>query len=287
VLQGSSCLGLGTVVQHTDGNGVALSYIQQSGDSSAITTGPQYAGDQVTGLDRFGQVIDQNWVNTSTPTPTTTDRFQQNYDQDGDVLYSNNLLNPSESELFHSSNTTAGDDNSAYDPLQRLTAFERGTLSASGHNGGVLDTVSSPNTTQSWNLDAVGNQASVTANGTTVSNTTNAKNMESRRATARRVEGVRSWRLANHRAIPMRRNKCSTRYAEDQQRRESHHFERRALAAFGNNPSVSSVAPTTIIEIHGLLSASSSGSFTVCVTPSFLSTDSGGPSNRVSGTLPT
>jgi RHS repeat-associated protein len=165
------------MVQQADANGVKLTYLQQSGDSSAITSGPQYAGDQVTGLSVFGQVIDQNWVNTTTtPTPTTTDRFQYNYDQNGNVLDSNNLVNPSESELYHSNSTTSGDSNSAYDPLNRLTAFARGTLSASSHNSGVLDTVSSPSATQNWTLDAVGNQAAVTTNGTTVDNTANSKN---------------------------------------------------------------------------------------------------------------
>src|SRR5580700_4805290 len=148
-------MGLSTMVQQADANGVELTYLQQSGDSDAITSGPQYAGDEVTSLGTFGQVIDQNWVNTSTPTPTTTDRFQYNYDQDGNVLYSDNLVNSSESELYHSNSTTSGDDNTAYDPLDRLTAFARGTLSASSNNDGVLDTVSSPSETQNFTLDAV------------------------------------------------------------------------------------------------------------------------------------
>jgi RHS repeat-associated protein len=169
-------LGQGTMVQQADADGVKLTYLQQSGDSSAITSGPQYAGDQVTGLGQYGQVIDQNWVNTSTPTPTTTDRFQYNYDQNGNVLYSNNLVNSSESEVYHSNSTTRGDNNSAYDPLDRLTTFARGTLGASSHNSGVLDTVSSPSATQSWALDAIGNQSAVTTNGTTVDNTANSKN---------------------------------------------------------------------------------------------------------------
>jgi RHS repeat-associated protein len=169
-------MGLSTMVQQADANGVELTYLQQSGDSDAITSGPQYAGDEVTGLGTFGQVIDQNWVNTTTPTPTTTDRFQYNYDQDGNVLYSDNLVNSSESELYHSNSTASGDDNTAYDPLERLTAFARGTLSASSNNDGVLDTVSSPSQTQEFALDAIGNQTAVTTDGTTVDNTANSKN---------------------------------------------------------------------------------------------------------------
>jgi RHS repeat-associated protein len=72
--------------------------------------------------------------------------------------------------------TATGDNNTAYDPLSRLDAFERGTLSASGNNGSTLDTVASPSASQSWNLNAVGDQSSVTTNGTTTTNSTNAKN---------------------------------------------------------------------------------------------------------------
>jgi len=58
-----------------------------------------------------------------------------------------------------------GDNSSAYDPLNRLQAFRRGNLSASGNNGsGGLDTVSTLNTladsSNSWNYDSLGNQTS-------------------------------------------------------------------------------------------------------------------------------
>ena len=56
-------LGLDTIVEwdHPQ-TGVNLTYIQQPGETGANTDG----GDQYTGLDRFGRVIDQNWVNTTT-----------------------------------------------------------------------------------------------------------------------------------------------------------------------------------------------------------------------------
>lgn len=161
-----SYLGASTIVNQAFGNGVSLTYIKQTGDSSAITSGPQYGGDQYTGLDRFGQVIDQNYVNTSTPTPTTTDRFQYGYDGDGNVLYKNNLLSSTNSALYHANSTTTGDNNTAYDPLGRLTAFTRGTLSASGNNGSTLDTVANAsvntaaNSAETWSLDALGNWSS-------------------------------------------------------------------------------------------------------------------------------
>ncbi len=151
-------------------DGINLTYIQQTGETNVITDG----GDQYTGLDRFGRVIDQNWWNPTTK--TSTDRFQYGYDRDGNVLYSNNLVNSAESELYRANSTTSGDSNTAYDALGRQTAFARGTLSSSGHNGSQLDTIASPSRTQSYSLDAMGNSSSVTTNGTTTTRTANAQN---------------------------------------------------------------------------------------------------------------
>ncbi len=154
-------MGAGTVVKQADGNGVALSYLQQPGDTQAITSGSQYAGDNVTGLDRFGRVIDQNWVgSTSSPqaTPVSTDRFQYGYDANSNVLYKNNLVNQNASELYHANGSVNG-----YDPLNRLTSFTRGVLSNSV-SGGPPDSVSFPAAlaghSQSWSLDALGNWSS-------------------------------------------------------------------------------------------------------------------------------
>lgn len=158
-LQSYTYLGLNTIVQQADANGVALSYIQQPGDTLVSSDG----GDRYTGLDRFGRVIDQNYVNTSTG--VSTDRFQFAYDRDSNALYENNLLNSSFSELFHANSTVSNDDSTAYDGLNRIVSFERGTLSASGNNGSTLDTVSSPTgffSSQSWNYNSVGSITSDT-----------------------------------------------------------------------------------------------------------------------------
>jgi RHS repeat-associated protein len=163
-LQTYSYLGLGTPVIVTDPQpGIALTYVKQSGESNGD------GGDQYTGLDRFGRVVDQRWLVTGTG--TATDRFQYGYDQDGNVLYSNNLVNSSFSQLYHASGAGNG-----YDNLNRLTGFAQGALSASPGGGGVLDTVSSPSTTLSWALDALGNFTSVTTNGTPQSETNNQQN---------------------------------------------------------------------------------------------------------------
>ena len=51
--------------------GVDLTYVKQSGESNGD------AGDQYTGLDRFGRVVDPRWIKTSSG--TATDRFQNNW----------------------------------------------------------------------------------------------------------------------------------------------------------------------------------------------------------------
>jgi RHS repeat-associated protein len=162
-LEQESYLGLGTVVQRAHPlSGVNLTYIKQAGENNGD------AGDPYTGLDRFGRVVDQRWVLTSNG--TATDRFQYGYDRDGNALYRANLVNHNFDELYHASGAGNG-----YDNLNRLTAFSRGQLSAS-QQGGPLDTVASPSHSQSWALDAQGNFASVTTDGTPTARNTNAQN---------------------------------------------------------------------------------------------------------------
>jgi hypothetical protein len=89
VLESYLYLGLGTLVERDHPQtGVDLSYIRQPGDAAANADG----GDQYTGLDRFGRVIDQNWVNTSSGTSAA--RYQYGYDRSGDVLYRADLVEP-------------------------------------------------------------------------------------------------------------------------------------------------------------------------------------------------
>jgi len=148
------------VVESYPQPGVELTYVKLSGESTGD------AGDQYTGLDRFGRVVDQRWIVTSTG--AATDRFQYGYDQDSNVLYRNNLVNTSFGELYHANGSSNG-----YDNLNRLTNFARGVLSASGS---TLDTINSPSETESWSLDAVGNWPSVTLNGTAQNRTANQQN---------------------------------------------------------------------------------------------------------------
>lgn len=187
VLEGYVYLGLGMIVQRTHPQpGVNLTY--EASDPAATSNPTNDGGDQYTGLNRFGEVVDQNYVNPSTG--VSTERFQYGYDEAGNVLYKNNLKGPSFSELYHNNSSAVGDNNTgstkAYDPLNRLQAFRRGTLSASGNNGtNGLDTITTGNLNSAagsqkvWTLDALGNQSSVqTDGGTAVANTFNSQNQE-------------------------------------------------------------------------------------------------------------
>jgi RHS repeat-associated protein len=167
-----SYLGLDTVVQRSHPQpGVDLTYIQPGGIGEG--------GDQYVGLDRFGRVVDQRWVKTSTN--TDTDHFQYGYDRDGNRLYRDNVLRPEFGELYHASGVSDTYDaqgnllTTGYDRLNRLTAFSRGVLSAS-MPGSMLDTIASPVHSQNWALDAVGNWNSFTSDSTTQNRTHNLQN---------------------------------------------------------------------------------------------------------------
>jgi RHS repeat-associated protein len=158
VLEAYSYLGLNTVVKRAHPQpGVDLTYISPTGSTDD-------AGDKYTGLDRFGRVVEQLWLNTNTG--TATDDFSYGYDADNNPLYRDNLGNPAFGELYHANVAGAG-----YDQLNRLTDFNRGTLNAT-HDG----IVGTPSYTKNWNLDVLGNWLGVTANGTAQTETFNAQN---------------------------------------------------------------------------------------------------------------
>jgi RHS repeat-associated protein len=135
-LEALTFLGLNTVVKrsHPETN-LTLSYINQPGGSSD-------GGDQYTGLDRFGRVVDQYWSVGA----TATDSFQYAYDRDSNPLTQTNSVNGAFSEQF------------GYDNLNRLTSFAQGAHM------------------QSWMLDAEGNWTSFQNDTTTQTRTHNAQN---------------------------------------------------------------------------------------------------------------
>jgi RHS repeat-associated protein len=115
------------------------------------------AGDQYVGLDRFGRVVDQRWVQTGTR--DVTDRFVYGYDRDSNRTYRDNRANPAFGEVY------------TYDGLNQLATFQRGTLTAA--KTGVLGTASR---SQNWAFDALGNWNSVTSDVTTQTRTHDRQN---------------------------------------------------------------------------------------------------------------
>ncbi len=138
VLEQYSYLGLSTIVaRNHPQTGINLTLV---GSSGSIGSG----GDQYVGLDRFGRIVNQNWVNSS---GTTVDGYTYSYDSNSNVTAKNNTLDSAYNETY------------TYDSLNRLTAVTRGGASY-----------------QSWNLDAQGNWSGFTSNGTAQTRTANAQN---------------------------------------------------------------------------------------------------------------
>jgi RHS repeat-associated protein len=157
-LESYSYLGLGTVVKRA--------HPQPNVDLTYIRTGTGDAGDQYTGLDRFGRVVEQKWYNNTTA--TATDDFKYGYDRNSNVLWRTNEVNHNFDELYHANGSSNG-----YDNLNQLVAFARGTLNANH------DTISSPSHSINYTLDAEGNFSSTqTDGGSSVNNSFNKQNEE-------------------------------------------------------------------------------------------------------------
>jgi RHS repeat-associated protein len=139
VLEKYEYLGVGSVVRRAHPEtGIDLSYIKLSGESVGD------AGDQYTGLDRFGRITDQRWLTAANG--VAVDRYQYTYDRNGNRLFETNLLNTSLIETY------------GYDSLNQLTNF------------------ATTGTTKSWDFDALGNWDGVTTNGTTQTRSHNRQN---------------------------------------------------------------------------------------------------------------
>ncbi len=150
-LEGYSYLGLSKVVYrgHPQ-DGIDLDYMKLSPmDANGD------AGDQYTGLDRFGRVVDQKWIDTNN-SDASVDEYQYTYDRDGNVT--------SQTNVVADATITPGtfDETFTYDGLNRLSAVTRNGTS---------------NNYQSFGLDALGNVTGLT-NGTnsTLTQTYNSQN---------------------------------------------------------------------------------------------------------------
>ncbi len=172
-LEQDTYLGLSTVVQRTFPiSQVSLSYIQQADQAVGD------AGDQYTGLDRFGRIVDQNWYNTASSESLSDVQF--GYDPDSNRLYANDLLNLAMGEIYHQNG--AG----SYDQFNQIGYFARGVLTQ-GRDSVSLVTGSTDVTSlltsvaQTWTTDAIGNllnakTTDINGGQTTVARTYNAQN---------------------------------------------------------------------------------------------------------------
>jgi RHS repeat-associated protein len=140
IIESYSYLGLDTVVKRSNPqSGIDLTYIKQGTESNGE------AGDEYAGLDRFGRVVDQRWINTSTN--ATVDRYKYGYDQDGNRVWENNLTSSTADQLF------------TYDGLNQITHFQQGTLNST--HTALTGTASLD---QSWIYDSLGNWLTMTDN---------------------------------------------------------------------------------------------------------------------------
>lgn len=155
-------LGLSTVIQKSRPEaGMTMSYLSQPNDALAPATPSgtprNDGGDSLTGLDRFGRVLDQNWFTTATG--AALDRRQYAYDADSNLLYAEDHRAPYSQGLSPASNLNQADGASAsaaYDTLNRQVNYQRGAL---GFVTGAtrLDLISNESVNQIWALDPDGN----------------------------------------------------------------------------------------------------------------------------------
>ena len=144
-LQSYQYLGVNTIVVMAEPQAdLELTYL-----STDDSTGD--AGDECTGLDRFGRVIEQNWYNTSTDTSVYDDQYI--LDDDGNVIFKVDTIDSSMGEYF------------TYDGLNQVTGYERGDVVYLGPDYGVSGT---PSVTESFTYDSLGNDLvdSTTTTGT-------------------------------------------------------------------------------------------------------------------------
>jgi RHS repeat-associated protein len=138
-------LGASTMVERgRPESGIKLTMVSQNGSVGD-------AGDPYTGLDRFGRVVDQRWIEGSGGSATDVDRYTYQFDRNSSRTARLNQLDAAFSETY------------AFDGVDRLVDFARG-------GGGTGPQA------QQWNLDALGNWTTITSDGTPESRTHNSQN---------------------------------------------------------------------------------------------------------------
>jgi len=112
-----------------------LTYIAQGGEPVGD------GGDQYTGLDRFGRVVDQRWMNSG---GSALDRIQYGFDRASNRLYRANVV----AEAVSANQ----DEYYTYDTLNQLLTLQRGTLNSS--RTGIAGT---PAAEEDFTFDPTGN----------------------------------------------------------------------------------------------------------------------------------
>ena len=129
-----------------------LTYIQQSG-SPPVGDG----GDQYTGLDRFGRVVDQRWIKESSG--ADLERVEYGFDRASNRVWRDNTvadaLSAKQDEFY------------TYDGLNQLLTLQRGTL-----NSGKTGISGTPTWEEDFTIDPTGNWENYVnqVNGTTTLN---------------------------------------------------------------------------------------------------------------------
>jgi RHS repeat-associated protein len=146
-LESYKYLGMGTLVERTqDQAGTRLTYLKQGSELNGE------AADKYEGLDRFGRVVYQRWINSG---GTSIDRYGYSYDRNSNRISKTNAL------------YSVYDEGYAYDGLDRLTQVDR-LSGTSDYDHGYGS--------QARGLDALGNMASVVVDGVSESRTHNDQN---------------------------------------------------------------------------------------------------------------
>ncbi len=125
---GYQYLGLQTVVQIAYGEpGVEMTYIGSAAD----------AGDQYSGLDRFGRIVDVRWDKSG----TDLERVKYGYDQASNRLWRQNTVAATGQDQYY-----------AYDGLYQVDDLQQGTL-----NGGKTGITGTPSWEEDFTYDPIGN----------------------------------------------------------------------------------------------------------------------------------
>ena len=121
-----------------DGACVTLeSYVYQGTATVVERDHPQSGINLYVTLDAFGRVADQKWATSIDASPV--DEYQYGYDDDGNMLYQENMVNSALSNLY------------TYDDLGQLLTYEQGTLN--DDNTGIVGT---PAASQSFGTGRAG-----------------------------------------------------------------------------------------------------------------------------------